>query len=331
MTDIVAKPEEASSNMTTSDVSSTEQTILNIGESLKHAREKAKLSTTDVADKLNWKPSVVVQIEANDFSALPGPTFIRGYLRAYGKLVALDPEALIEGYNQCAGELEKPEKRFKPVDTIKPQRNLSDPLIKYTTLIIVAALIALSVIWWQSRNGAETLSLTKNETVEIETSNGETIIAKMDLSGAEDTESTASVETEVSPAPSEEAPEDEAIDEANLIDDNSADETPPTIQAASEDTDVSEPEPEAHVLAPGEEKILITFSQECWVEMTDARGIKLIANLKKAGEQSLASGVAPFKLMIGNAQGAEVTYGDKIIDLKPYTNRNGIARLTLGQ
>lgn len=325
MTDIVAKKEEASSNMTTSDVSSPEPNTCNPGETLKKAREQAKLSTKQVADQLNLKHSVVVQIEANDFAALPGPTFIRGYLRTYGKLVNVDTELLIAGYNQCAGELEQPEARFKPIDTIKPQRNLSDPLIKYTTLIIVGALIALSIVWWQSRNGAETLSLTQNETVEVETSNGETIIAKMDLSGAEGTETT---------------PEDNAIENnaaATTEEDSTEAETEAktdvsaTTSNTTQLTEKNNEEPEPRILAAGEEEFIISFKEECWVEAVDARGIKVLAALKKAGDQSLVGGVAPFKLMIGNANGAELIYNNEIIDLKPHTNRNGIARLTLGQ
>lgn len=336
MTDIVAKPEDASSTLFTSGVSSTGQTVhQSPGAALKEAREHARLSTTQVAEALNWKHSVVIQLEADDYAALPGPTFIRGYLRAYGKLVELSPEVLIEGYNQSAGELEMPEQRFKPVETIKPQRNFSDPLIKYTTLIIVAALIALSVIWWQSRNGAETLGLSKHNTIEVETSNGETIIAKMDLGSADRTDSAEVIESTPRELDTDATATSDLNSEPSVI---SQEESDTGAESDGEVVALSDkPEQEGSFVQntqtaiSGESGVLITFTQECWVEVTDARGIKVVANLKKAGEQSLATGVAPFKVMIGNAEGAQLTYLGEVVDLKPHTNRNGIARLTLGQ
>jgi len=112
------------------------------GDLLKEGRERKSMSTDEVAKQLNLKHNFVVQIEANDFAQLPGATFIRGYLRAYSKLVGIDAEPVVEAYNKICTEEKKPESRYKPVETIKPQRSFSDPLIKYTTLIVIWLLLA---------------------------------------------------------------------------------------------------------------------------------------------------------------------------------------------
>lgn len=295
------------------------------GEQLKKARERMQLDTREVSEQLNLKHSFVQMIEEDNYSALPGATFVRGYLRAYAKLVGIDAEALVDTYNENFNEEPKPEERYKPVETIKPQRSFSDPLIKYTTMAVVAALIALSIIWWQSRNGAEPLSLVQSDTVTVETSEGETIIAQMDLSGAEET---ALIEEVV------ELSEDAAADDASAEEgatDTAAEESAST--EANTDAEVAEeasPE-EIGQAAMGLERFTITFTEECWVEVTDGRDIKVVANLKQAGEESLVEGLPPFKLMIGNAGGAVVTYQGENVDLKPYTNRNNIARFTLGE
>ncbi|WP_086480933.1 RodZ domain-containing protein [Oceanospirillum sanctuarii] len=291
------------------------------GEQLKKGRERMQLSTREVSEQLNLKHSFVQMIEDDNYSALPGATFVRGYLRAYAKLVGVDAEALVDAYNANFNEEPKPEERYKPVETIKPQRSFSDPLIKYTTLAVVAALIALSIMWWQSRNGAEPLSLVQSDTVTVETSEGETIIAQMDLSGAEEspiTEQVIAVE------------EGDATEAADAVTEN----TEVTADdAATETTAVAEePTPEEIGQAVmGQERFTITFTEECWVEVTDGRDIKVVANLKQAGEESVVEGLPPFKLMIGNAGGAVVTYQGEEVDLKPHTNRNNIARFTLGE
>ncbi|OOV88676.1 RodZ domain-containing protein [Oceanospirillum linum] len=305
------------------------------GEQLKKGRERMQLTTREVSEKLNLKHSFVTQIEEDNYSALPGTTFIRGYLRAYAKLVGVDAEALIDIYNTHFNEEPKPEERYKPVEVIKPQRSSSDPLIKYTTIAVVAALIALSIIWWQSRNGSEPLSLVQSDTVTVETSEGETIIAQMDLSDTEDEGLTEEPGDTSDGAISEEAP---------VITENTAEETAeelPLTQESVTDGGVSEPEPEAVSVEPTPEEIgqavsvqarlMITYTEECWVEITDGRGIQVVSNLKQAGDESLVEGVPPFKLMIGNATGAVVSYQGEEVDLKPHTNRNNIARFTLGE
>ncbi len=288
------------------------------GEQLKKGRERMQLSTREVSEQLNLKHSFVQMIEDDNYSALPGATFVRGYLRAYAKLVGVDGEALVETYNTHFNEEPKPEERYKPVETIKPQRSFSDPLIKYTTLAVVAALIALSIMWWQSRNGAEPLSLVQSDTVTVETSEGETIIAQMDLSGAEESPITEQVI---------------AVEEVEAADETVTENTESvTEDAVAETAADAEPTPEEiGQAAMGQERFTITFTEECWVEVTDGRDIKVVANLKQPGEESVVEGLPPFKLMIGNAGGAVVTYQGEQVDLTPYTNRNNIARFTLGE
>lgn len=291
------------------------------GEQLKKGRERMQLSTREVSEQLNLKHSFVQMIEDDNYSALPGATFVRGYLRAYAKLVGVDAESLVDTYNANFNEEPKPEERYKPVDTIRPQRSFSDPLIKYTTLAVVAALIALSIMWWQSRNGAEPLSLIQSDTVTVETSEGETIIAQMDLSGAEENPITEQVVTEEGEA-TEVASDDSATENSEAASSDAAE----TVAVSEEPT----PE-EIGQSAMGQERFTITFTEECWVEVTDGRDIKIVANLKQAGEESVVEGLPPFKLMIGNAGGATVTYQGEVVDLKPHTNRNNIARFTLGE
>lgn len=319
------------------------------GDVLKKGRERRQLSTQEVSEQLNLKHSFVCMIEEDDYGSLPGATFIRGYLRAYAKLVDVDGEALVETYNASFNEEPKPEERYKPVDTIKPQRNFSDPLIKYTTLAVIAALIALSIVWWQSRNGAEPLSLIQSDTVTLETSEGEVIIAQMDLSGAEETTLTEEILTDDNTTEGT-AEELVSADEATVAEGS---EETATAGAASEVTgDAAVEENVETVTESGEtaapvedtmtpeqigesvtaqERFIITYTEECWVEVTDGRGIKVVSNLKQPGEESLVEGVAPFKLMIGNAGGAQVVYEGDVVNLEPYTNRNNIARFTLGE
>lgn len=323
------------------------------GKQLKEAREKLKLSTQDVSDKMNLKHSFVQQIEEDNYTLLPGATFVRGYIRAYAKLVGIDGEPLVESYNASFDSNQKPEQRYQPVETIKPQRSFSDPVIKYTTVIVVAVLIGLSLMWWQSRNSLGPFESLQNDTVAVETSEGETVIAQMDLSGASD-DAAQEAAAEASQGETEETLQEhsatDGVEDAegsseSTQDSESAENAQPVDggpEHAPEAEIAEEQAPAAATITPSvpekinqsgmsEVRFTINFTADCWVQVTDARGIKVVSNLKHEGEESVVEGLPPFKLMIGNAGGAVVRYQGEIVDLKPHTNSNNIARFTLGK
>ena len=73
------------------------------GQALQAAREARQLSVPQVADQLKLSSAAVTALEANDWDRLPAPVFVRGYIRAYARLMALDVEALLESGRRAAG------------------------------------------------------------------------------------------------------------------------------------------------------------------------------------------------------------------------------------
>ena len=66
------------------------------GAILAHARHAAGLSIDDVAVQLKLAPRQVVALEHDDFAALPGRTFIRGFTRNYARLLRLDVDGVLD-------------------------------------------------------------------------------------------------------------------------------------------------------------------------------------------------------------------------------------------
>lgn len=64
------------------------------GQRLRNAREAAGLTVQDVAARLKMPVRVVESLEAEDWSRLGAPVFIRGQLRSYGRLLGLATEAV---------------------------------------------------------------------------------------------------------------------------------------------------------------------------------------------------------------------------------------------
>lgn len=70
------------------------------GERLRQARLQKKREIKDIAADLHISERVLIAIEADDYKSLPEPAFIRGYLRAYGRLLGIDSDILILQFNE---------------------------------------------------------------------------------------------------------------------------------------------------------------------------------------------------------------------------------------
>lgn len=78
------------------------------GRSLKELRERLgiDLKAISMETKINLK--ILEAIEAEDVARLPAPVYLKGFLKAYARVLHLDAQKLIEGYFQLfKGEREK--------------------------------------------------------------------------------------------------------------------------------------------------------------------------------------------------------------------------------
>ena len=63
---------------------------------LQTRRLKNEWSIEDVAADLNLRIEVIVALEADDYSKLPERTYVRGYLRAYARLLGIHEDEVLE-------------------------------------------------------------------------------------------------------------------------------------------------------------------------------------------------------------------------------------------
>jgi len=65
------------------------------GQALASQREAMGWSVEQVADQLKLQVRQVVALEAGDYASLPSPAVTRGFVRAYAKLMKMDPAPLV--------------------------------------------------------------------------------------------------------------------------------------------------------------------------------------------------------------------------------------------
>ena len=108
------------------------------GSALAAAREERKLTQRDVADVLNLSVAVVEAIETGDQQHLPASVFTQGYIRAYAKLVDLDPEPLVANLDTAEPEVvpEKSSTSINPLPIQLPPAALGGGAIVLVLLLV---------------------------------------------------------------------------------------------------------------------------------------------------------------------------------------------------
>ena len=116
-----------------------------IGEVLRLAREQQGLTLQDVSDALNIKREYLEALEKDEYDAIPGAVFVKGFLRNYGIFLELDGIALAREYKENVEErTPQPEVR-----TIMPVKKKKQRQGKWPEITIIAGIIIflLLIIW----------------------------------------------------------------------------------------------------------------------------------------------------------------------------------------
>lgn len=71
-----------------------------IGERLRTAREQAGISVDQLAAVTRISRTYLLALEEGEFHRLPGPAYVRGFIRLYAGQVGLDPDALLMEFSQ---------------------------------------------------------------------------------------------------------------------------------------------------------------------------------------------------------------------------------------
>lgn len=71
---------------------------IGIGETLRAARRQYGRSLADAAAETRVRETYLAALEEEEFSALGGSVYVKGFLRSYAKFLGLDPEPLLEAY-----------------------------------------------------------------------------------------------------------------------------------------------------------------------------------------------------------------------------------------
>ncbi|KTC86722.1 helix-turn-helix domain-containing protein [Legionella brunensis] len=149
------------------------------GVQLARVREKRGYSQEYVAGKLHLRVRIIELLESDNYQQMPEPVFIKGYLRAYAKLLGISPEPLLVAFNSMHTSERKLEKALWQS---KRESNKGERFVRWLTgLIAIGALVAVGV-WWQKNRDTQELATTKSTPNEVTASKSDPDIRLTDLS-----------------------------------------------------------------------------------------------------------------------------------------------------
>jgi transcriptional regulator with XRE-family HTH domain len=124
-----------------------------IGETLREARMRQRLDIADVEERTKIRAKYLRALENEEFGMLPGPTFVKTFLRTYSEVLGLDPQRLLEEYRlryETGDEVEHIQSLGPP--NLARDRRRGGPrlgpgsLLLLVLLVVVGALVAIGLL-----------------------------------------------------------------------------------------------------------------------------------------------------------------------------------------
>lgn len=263
------------------------------GKLLVWGRERAGLTQEQVAKELYMTLTKVRALESDDYRHMGADTFTRGYLRAYASLVKLDVMQVLAAYDRHA-------QKHGLIEEVLPRRieSTNKPLWQF----IVLVLLALCVLWLASVWFFDNRQQPKYDRPLAVIPPVETALNVQSINASSATQASASVSAAVSSG---------SMSESSSVASSLA---VSSIRSFSE--------PVQSVNATVMDIISFSFSEECWLEVSDAHGDVLIADLRSAGSDFELQGKAPFDVKLGNSPAVSIKLNGNNIAVVPALGTN---------
>ncbi len=315
---------------------------------LKSTRESLRYSQQDIADALNLTVRVIEDIERERWQNFHAMAFARGYIKAYAKLLNLDADELVRGYEGLREPATPPAPASPLVSRLAAsgggmaetfQRQPGAVLSGAVVLAVCVVAIVLFLVWPDEVDEPPPVAALKPVPQLATESTGRRrepspppVDGRPAPGGADNpspgAEGTEPLFTTAEPPSEAEEPDvveveiedtdmEEAAVEGGAL---SAMQAPPSLRAATT----------AKRITPlGDDRLDFSFSDDCWVEIKDETGRTLYSDLSRAGDNLSLIGRSPFRVLLGYSPAVAMALNGNPIALAPYT-RNNVASFAVG-
>ncbi|WP_332852448.1 helix-turn-helix domain-containing protein [Duganella sp. S19_KUP01_CR8] len=298
------------------------------GAQLAARREAMGLTVEQIADQLKLAPRQVKALEAGDYAALPNMAVVRGFVRAYAKVVKLDATplvAMIEVISPTSHEAAPPRKEIAATFTESrfPSMTGRSPgpaawLVGVAVVVVVAAagayayqagLIPATLFQRSDKDEAASASAAVEAPKPADVA-----LAPIETTLAKPGQETAPLQSPSVPLISV-PPQGAATDAAPAAATPAAAVPAPAPVPAAPIAQVSPPA--AAAATANGTQLVLKVTQDSWVEIRRPGTTPLISRLVKAGSTETFDIKDAALLIVGKPTGVEATLGGAPLALPP--------------
>jgi len=266
-----------------------------VGERLRAAREAQPLTLAQIAAELRIEPRFLAALEEDRLDEFPAPVFTKGYLKQYGGVLGLDESDMLAQYYRQV------DARDVPVMQLKPIRLRDEDQIRHWLAagLVLALLVGGFVTWWLLRPESAPVPVER-------------------------------IEEPLPEPPPVEAPAEEiaAPVAASMSADVETLESSPVLVGPTTEQAAAVPEDPVPAVGAGVQ-VEVNFLEDCWTEISDARGERLFYGLGSAGARSRFSARLPISIFFGNASGVELTVNGESYSVPSGSRQGNLARFVI--
>jgi cytoskeleton protein RodZ len=264
------------------------------GERLAHARRARDVSIQEIANALHLDEYKVRALEQNEFERLGAPVFAKGYLRKYAALVGVSVDEILADYYRLNRSTGAP---LVMPTRVRPPRDL--PSGPWLGGLVVVILVAGAAWWWLSAGSERFDERTEPAALAPFADDRSAVPTRQPEAGTSGPGAAGQAE--------------------------SADVATPEGGPAERPSGAEQPQ----TGGPPQVELRLTFSGDCWTEVTDASGERLYFGLGSAGRAVTLSGEPPLQVLLGNSVNATLAVNGSNYPVPQSARRGDTARLTI--
>lgn len=320
-----SKPEKESSQHTGNTDAASNETAQSQkpGAILSARRIAAGISEAQIASRLKMSVTQVRHLEADDYAALHGMAIARGFVRAYARVLQMDPEPLVAFFAEKKNvpapvnvQQGKPAEPFvKNREPFKSKRGASGKIVILLIIVIVALVVA-----WNMKLFKFDRNMQKKEMPEV-------IAPKAEQAPAQAVPVADSKETAPASDPASNAankPADQAAaNMAGTTNQNLNTNGPATAPAVRNTSAIVEKASDAKGAL-----LVINFREKSWLQIQKKDGSVIAEYIGKPGEKRQLDVTEPVTVIVGFAPGVSMEFKGVPVDLVSSTS-NSVAKVTL--
>lgn len=310
---------------------------LSPGEILCRARKEKGLAAEEMIIHLGITQRTFNALEQDEYDLLPSPLYVKGYIKRYCSILGVSDTEALAGFDAEVNKLGLGNSR-EPVVRLDGQGNerAVGRVIGWNIIVPIVVIILLIIFAWMYFSGSNDdvaeLSIADAQTIEPFSEAGSSGSDQQTITESQLENSDDLTQLKYTDVDGQLEIVQQTIAQQQIAQEESARQESTQRESIQQETIASividKPMPMVSI-APDANVLQISVTQQSWIEILDAKGDILLADLKTSGYRGEVKGKVPFDVILGYAPGVKLTLNGKKVEI-PSVGNDNTAKLKIG-